>query len=186
MARICQGAATRRIIATPLRGLSRLHTRKEKNWRVSSRYTAMAPIGKTTPIRLFRSKPRAEGYGEDGCPCLGVALVFIQHTKKGPQSQGDGEGEHRVRQKDAGEEPEPDASRHAKAGQESRPRAECPRPEGCGDPAKRDDPESNRNTRSPIMRAKNLHGGHDRPVEEGEPFPGKAHRRCEPSPNRRR
>ena len=108
----------------------------------------------------------AEACGENRGPCPGVPLLLVERAEKGPQRERDGERLERVRQEDAGEEPEADAGGDAEAGKEAGAVPECPSAEGRREEREADRRQDHGEARRPVVNAEEPVGAGDHPVEE--------------------
>src|SRR5215472_9693446 len=95
-----------------------------------------------------------------------MRLVFIKDAEKCPHREGHGEGEHDVRNQNAGEKKQANTSGHDQASVESRTSPECPNAHGRGKPAKSHRRQRNGDARRPIVSAKDFVGDGDRPINE--------------------
>ncbi len=156
VARMCQGAAISSMIASPLSGRRRLQVRRGEELACAQQINNDGRDRKDDPDQAFQQQPDAQRGGQRRRPCSRMPLVSIKHSQKRPHRQRDRERKHHVRQQNARKQPQPDASRHTKAGVKPCPSSKCPGSKCRRKPAKRRPPIAQRNARSPVMHAENL------------------------------
>ena len=63
--------------------------------------------------QALQQKPQSQAEGQQECPRTRMRFAFVKCAQKGPHGQGDGEGQHYIRNEDTRKKKQADASRHA-------------------------------------------------------------------------
>ncbi len=114
----------------------------------------------------FDQHANCQRSGHDRGPQQGSRLLFVLRPKEGPQSEGDHERQHHVRNNNAREQEQPDASGDDETGIDSGLPADRPSAEAHDQPGEKNRRECRRDARDPVMHAEQVIQNDRHPILE--------------------
>ncbi len=153
---MCQGAAISRNKSEPVSKCIRRHvSRRSRRWE-TSKYRKTVTHGKHQRNEPFDQHADRQRSGHDRGPQQRSRLLFVLRPQEGPESEGDHERQHHVRNNNAGEQEQPDASGDDKTGIDSGLLVDRPAAEAHHQPGKKDRRECGRDASHPVVHAKQV------------------------------